>query len=180
MKDEKVKKSAGSSKKATGPTKETTHSSNSIDVDAELQQIYDDALKAGLSPQQVNDCFKAEVFLPRKRSKWVVASAAMVPLAVLLYFVAFRADMIQDGVEYVDGYLQAKECLIESNPFTMEMLRPLANCSVMCKNLEEGVPRVDNITRDDFMKNYARTGRPLLVTGVASKWPALDVSHGAR
>lgn len=173
MKEAQAAKSAERSKAEKRETE-----AESIDVDAELQQIYDDALTAGLSPRQVQECFNAEIYFPKKGAskRWMVASAAMIPLAVLIYLVAYRADMIQDSVEYMDAYLQERQCLIEQNPFTMEMLRPLANCSAMCQGLEDGVPRLETISKEDFMNNFAKTGRPLLVTGVASKWPALDVS----
>eukprot|EP00117_Sycon_ciliatum_P009768 scpid72451/ scgid11932/ F-box protein At5g06550 len=157
------------------PEREPVRPVQTVDLDAELQQIYDDALLAGLSPSEVQSAFKAEIYFPKKRrpvGKWLV-SAAVVPLAMLLYVFFYRAEMIDTNVAALEDYLQDTQCLVEQSALTMEMFRPLAKCEAMCKDLGDTFPRVDNITREDFMKNYAGTGKPLLVTGVASQWPAL-------
>ena len=37
------------------------------------------------------------------------------------------------------------------------------------------VPRLESITREDFISKYAYSGRPLVVTGVTKNWTALNV-----
>jgi len=44
----------------------------------------------------------------------------------------------------------------------------------MCKSLTS-IPRVENISQEEFRKHYAYTGIPLVVTNATSKWTAFKV-----
>ena len=65
-------------------------------------------------------------------------------------------------------------CIIDHNEASMEFVRPVTNCKAMCEGLTE-VPRFESITREEFLKNYAYTGRPLVVTGGTRNWTAMKV-----
>lgn len=65
-------------------------------------------------------------------------------------------------------------CIIDHNEASLEFLRPMTNCAAMCNGLTE-VPRFDSITREEFIKTYAYTGRPIVVTGGTRNWTAMKV-----
>ncbi len=64
-------------------------------------------------------------------------------------------------------------CIFDHTLPSLEMGRPLANCS-FCKDLSE-VPKVGNVSKDAFTKNFAYSGIPLVVTNATSDWTAFDV-----
>ena len=53
------------------------------------------------------------------------------------------------------------------------MFRPIESCE-MCSNLNE-IQRVENISKEDFLNDYAYTGVPVVITGAISNWTALKV-----
>ena len=64
-------------------------------------------------------------------------------------------------------------CLVsELAPFS-EVSSPIINCD-MCRGVKEA-PRISNLGREDFIRNYAYAGRPILVEGAVSNWSALQV-----
>lgn len=69
--------------------------------------------------------------------------------------------------------LSGSACLLtEVSPFG-EVVTPTVDCKI-CEGATEA-PRLSNLSRDDFIRNYAYTSRPILVVGAVSHWSALDV-----
>ncbi len=64
-------------------------------------------------------------------------------------------------------------CLVnEVSPFG-EIVTPLVDCSI-CEGVT-GAPRFSNISQDEFVKNYAYNGKPILVEGAVLHWSAIKV-----
>lgn len=65
-------------------------------------------------------------------------------------------------------------CLISNNLLVMELARPAVSCD-MCKGIDH-VPTVDGdtFTKEQFLRDFAYTGVPLLVKGGAKNWTALS------
>ena len=64
-------------------------------------------------------------------------------------------------------------CLVnEVSPFG-EILTPLVSCK-MCEGVT-GAPRLTNLSKEDFVRNYAYNGRPILVEGAVLHWSAIKV-----
>ncbi|XP_005112790.1 uncharacterized protein LOC101850228 [Aplysia californica] len=68
--------------------------------------------------------------------------------------------------DFVD-LLRESDCLLSSNHLLDEMFRPPMPCDV-CRQLDS-VPEVQNISRDDFRRNYAYSGVPVVVRGAARR-----------
>lgn len=64
-------------------------------------------------------------------------------------------------------------CIVANNLLLMELSRPGVSCDV-CKNISR-VPTVDGDTfsKEEFLRDYAYNGIPLLVKGGAKNWTAL-------
>jgi histone arginine demethylase JMJD6 len=76
---------------------------------------------------------------------------------------------------YYDGFtdLTKENCAFVAPEITSVMFRPINDCS-MCMNLKE-IKRVENITKEQFLNEYAYTGVPVVITGAISNWTALKV-----
>ena len=64
-------------------------------------------------------------------------------------------------------------CLISEVTPLGEALIPFVDCKI-CENVTE-VPRLTNLSREEFVHKYAYTSKPILVVGAALGWPALEV-----
>ena len=69
--------------------------------------------------------------------------------------------------------LDKEECVV-TNPVPLRaMTLPPANCFSLCQGLEQ-LPVVENLTSDEFLTQYAYTGRPVLVRAATVNWTAKD------
>ena len=68
--------------------------------------------------------------------------------------------------------LAEEPCLVNVNEIFGEMTRKLTNCSLMCEGLAN-IPRVSNLSKEEFVLKYAYSGRPVVVEDAATNWSAL-------
>ncbi len=54
-----------------------------------------------------------------------------------------------------------------------EAVAPLVDCSI-CEGVT-GAPRLSNLSQEEFVKNYAYNGKPILVEGAVLHWSAIKV-----
>ena len=92
----------------------------------------------------------------------------------LIFFKLIPALMALSIIMYpILNMVTGATCLLTKiSPFG-EVMMPVVNCD-MCKNVLEA-PRLSNLGRDDFIRNYAYKGKPILVEGAASNWSAVEV-----
>lgn len=64
-------------------------------------------------------------------------------------------------------------CLVSGVSPIGEVVSPILDCD-MCRGVNEA-PRLSDLGKEDFIRNYAYTGKPLLVEGAVSNWSALHV-----
>ena len=63
-------------------------------------------------------------------------------------------------------------CLIDNNLIVSELTRPVFNCE-LCRDLTQ-IEHVTNISREEFLRKYAYTTVPVVITGATADWKALD------
>lgn len=66
-----------------------------------------------------------------------------------------------------------EECALIMPDLLNSVLRPVDNCG-MCHRLTE-IKRVSNISKEEFLRNYAYTGVPVIITDAIKNWSALKV-----
>lgn len=145
-----------------------------LDIVRELCDLYQEALDSGMPEKTVQGCYLAEArrqCTARAARRWANWRFWIFVIFSVASAVIYGLDAASLGI-----MLSSLKCIVPNNPLIQEAARPLANCAVMCSGLQNGVPTVRNISADDFLKKHARTGRPLLVTDVAKKWKAVEVS----
>lgn len=136
-------------------------------MDQELSAIIDDALKLNMAQDEI----KKLLGIDRRKivkigsTTWILVMSLSLVIAVLLGTSEYGSNFLRNlGEEY---------CLIDHTLSSLEISRPIANCS-MCQGLKS-VPRVENISQREFRIYYAYSGVPLVVTNATSKWTAFKV-----
>lgn len=136
-------------------------------MDKELSALLDDAVRANMSQDEIKKLLGIDRRkLPEKTLNfWTFAITVVFVLAVLLGNNEIGKNFLRD--------LQDEYCLIDHTLSSLEVSRPITNCS-MCRSLTS-VPRVKNISQREFRMHYAYTGVPLVVTNATKKWSAFKV-----
>lgn len=141
----------------------------------ELAVLFSDlrekSLKGGETLDSIRAEFLRQVVTDRERStsskkkslKWFV----IVVLPVVLAFAGYYFDVIE--------MLHVKEepCLLNVNEIFIEVTRKRTNCSLLCDGLTE-IPRVSDLSKQEFATKYAYTGRPVVVVDGAKNWSAIE------
>ena len=144
----------------------------SSDSHTELQNLFaglrKEAQKSGVTNEEICSEFLRTVKGPKsKKARSWLKIFTFIVLPVLLsvggYFLFnFLAEHYKEDV-----------CLINFNEIVGEVSRKITNCSLMCEGLTE-LPRISNLTKEEFVDKFAYNGRPVVVTDAAVNWTALQ------
>ena len=99
--------------------------------------------------------------------------SVIVGLMAVFWGVVFGFQNPKELIKKFQQSYQSTVCLVDHTEVSLEFMRPVTNCTAMCKGMKE-VPRLSSITQEEFLKTYAYTGRPLVVTGATANWTALN------
>ena len=150
------------------------------DVIERIKKILADAKARGLTKKELNTFLRDNGYLPAdKKTDEVVVEGSSVynksfsmlnKLIFKVYPVLFLISLfLYPLFKFVSG----SPCLIsEFSPFG-EVTIPFIDCNV-CVGVT-GAPRLSNLSQEDFVKNYAYTGKPILVEGAVLNWSAIEV-----
>ena len=137
---------------------------SSKDVLKELDSVCREAKRQNIGIDKVwHDLLGPTSDAPKPKS---FATRKLLPLLVLILSVGVAFVLRK---EIIGGLIGDKErCIISTNPFLMEMGRPLADCG-MCEGLDS-VPVYDGISRAEFADKFAYSNRPVLVKNGTAGW----------
>ena len=150
----------------------------------EFLQLRSNALKRGLSDQQVREATKNPSAKSGRDGRDVCCSdktwRGKLETFVLTHRVAVAVALMATIVGalttayhlFLWEYAATTPCLVENNVFTDEMYRPPVNCD-MCRDVHR-VPEERDLSPTDFYSKYAFTGRPVLVKGATANWTAME------
>ena len=138
------------------------------------------AKELGIKDSQVSK-IAALKSLQRKRltgSRFVLASVAFGLLGVLcgIGVVLHQQDLVTHQslykfMQYVTDFDMDKDiCVIPYPEIILDMFRPPVNCS-LCKEVHK-VDRVSALSREEFVRKYAYTGRPVVISDGTKDWTA--------
>ena len=76
---------------------------------------------------------------------------------------------------YFDGFtdLTKESCALVAPEIASIMFRPINDCS-MCANLKEIQKIESTVSKEEFLREYAYTGIPVVISGAISNWTALN------
>ena len=146
-------------------------SSRSVEELAVLfSDLREKSLKSGESLESVRSEFLREVAKNRlssfskTKSKrfWILLILPVVVSVAFYYF---------DVIELLK--LKEELCLLNVNEIFIELTRKPTNCSLVCEGLTE-IPRVSNLSKEEFATKYAYTGRPVVIIDAAKNWSATE------
>ncbi|XP_002155363.1 uncharacterized protein LOC100211992 isoform X1 [Hydra vulgaris] len=151
-------------------------------MDVTLNKLFLEALSNGLEQCDIENAINKRRILVPKYSKNPRRSIYIGTVLVLIAFL-FGAQLPKNehsspwqyATEIFKSYIFSwdSSCLIGFSGMTIEIVRPLEDCS-FCKDLKE-VPIVYNITKEYFLKHHAYTGVPVLVKQGTGNWTALRI-----
>lgn len=141
------------------------------EVIARIRRMIREAKSGGMTGKEIKRCFQEKGYRYEEEFDPYTKSCSILNcLLFKVYPVIFLLLMLSYPlVRMLSGYA----CLlVEVSPFG-EVVNPMVNCDI-CEGVT-GAPRLRNLSRDDFMRNYAYTSRPILVEGAVLNWSAVEV-----
>ena len=139
----------------------------------ELASLFSDlrekSIKAGEKVENVRWEFLREVYsVPRANAP----SSFNFSWSKVLWFIILPAVAIFLGWTFMDTD-SATRCLVDTEiVYLNEIARKPSECSLMCEGVNE-VPRVTNLSKEDFIAKYAYSGHPVVITDAAQNWSAV-------
>lgn len=134
-----------------------------------FSDLREKSLRGGETLENVRSEFLRQVGKDRDTtsSKWRSLKWFLI---VILPVVLAIAGYYFEGIEL----LKVKEqlCLVDINEIFIEVTRKRTNCTLLCEGLTE-IPRVSNLSKQEFVSRYAYNGRPVVITDGAKNWSAV-------
>ena len=139
-----------------------------------LKGITKRAKSKGATDEEILACLKAKGY-SRETSQELSPYQRSLSLLNCLLFKVYPIVFALALLAYpIFKMMTGSPCLlIEISPFG-EAVTPVVNCESVCVGVTEA-PRLTNLSKDNFIRNYAYTSKPILVVGAVSNWSALDV-----
>ena len=132
-----------------------------------------------LKDPEIKKCFAKEMNRQHRSKQrsfglclWLIVPGI---LSMIVGVVALATHNLvpRDLSEFVGDQLKSMPCLLDHNEISLELTRPLFNCS-LCEGLKE-VPTETNLSQAKFEELYAYTSIPVVVRGTAEQWEARNV-----
>lgn len=143
--------------------------SNKVDELASLfSNLREKSIKAGEKVENVRWEFLREVYIaPRAKKTTFNFSWNKV-----FWFIALPTLAIYLSLSFKDTDSSTR-CLIDPEVMLLnDITRKPSDCSQMCEGVTE-VPRVSNLSKEDFIATYAYSARPVVITDAAKNWSAI-------
>ncbi|XP_067043156.1 bifunctional arginine demethylase and lysyl-hydroxylase JMJD6-like [Acropora muricata] len=92
----------------------------------------------------------------------------------IVWLIALPTLVVVLGLFLMDSDLDfSAPCLINTETLLLnDITRKPSDCSLMCEGVEE-VPRISNLSKEEFIATYAYSARPLIITDAAKNWSAV-------
>ena len=153
--------------------------------DVDLQKVTDAfrALRKKAKELGIKDSQLAKIAalrtLQKKRVTCFVLTSVVFGLLGILFgvgFVLYQQELLTHQSLYkfaqkiMDFDIEKDNCLIPYPEIILDMFRPPVDCSI-CKEVHQ-VDRVSSLSKQEFVRKYAYTGRPVVITDGTKGWTA--------
>lgn len=137
------------------------------DLVSRFSGLREKCIKSGESIENIRWEFLREVYCvpsPKKTSSFFNWSK-------ILWFIILPALAVFWGWSFVENV--DNPCLIEPELVLFnDISRKPSECSLLCEGVNE-IPRVSNLSKEEFIAKYAYSGRPVVITDAAKNWSAV-------
>lgn len=103
--------------------------------------------------------------------KFMISLAGLVILPLLAAYLGILIDNGFNASAFHNSISKDESCLMHTPLTITEMARPMVNCMSVCQGMDE-VPIVEDMTKEEFLKSHAYSGRPVLVRHATMSWTA--------
>lgn len=134
-----------------------------------VRKVIKGARERGMSDEDIGKCFRRNGYV-ETADPWQRGRSLLNCLLFKVYPAIFAVLLVSYPLFRLAGGYAC--LLVEVSPFG-EAVNPVMDCKI-CEGVTEA-PRLTNLSKDDFMRNYAYTSRPILVVGAVLNWSAVDV-----
>ncbi|CAH3162777.1 unnamed protein product [Porites lobata] len=135
-----------------------------------FSELREKSIKAGEKVENIRWEFLREVYNVPGGNK--LTSSSSISLNKVIWFILLPAVVVFLGLSVVD-LDSTSPCLVDTEMvFWNEITRKPSECSKMCVDVAE-VPRVSNLSKKEFIANYAYNGHPVVITDAAQNWSAV-------
>lgn len=141
-------------------------SSKIDDLVSRFTDLREKCIKSGETVENVRWEFLREVYRippPTKTSNFNWSK--IIWFAILPVLTAFWGWSFLENID--------SPCLVDPElVYFNEISRKPSECSLLCQGVNE-IPRVSNLSKEDFIAKYAYSGRPVVITDAAKNWSAV-------
>lgn len=136
------------------------------------------AKELGIKDSQLAKIAAVKSLQKKRLSCFVLASIVFGLVGILcgLGLILFQQGVISSRSLYsaaqnvMDFDMDKDFCLIPYPEIILDMFRPPVNCT-MCQDVHN-VDRVSNLSKEEFVRKYAYTSRPVVITDGTKDWTA--------
>lgn len=135
-----------------------------------FSELREKSIKAGEKVENIRWEFLREVYdVPGEKK---LTNSSSISLNKVIWFILLPVVVVFLGLSVVNVD-STSPCLVDTEMvFWNEITRKPSECSKMCVDVEE-VPRVSNLSKKEFIANYAYNGHPVVITDAAQNWSAV-------
>ena len=139
------------------------------DLASQFSQLREKCIKLGESVENIRWEFLREVY---RVPPTLTSTSSFFTWNKIIWFVILPAIAAYWGLSVWENDSSSR-CLVEPDVvFINEIARTQSDCSLLCEGVNE-IPRVSNLSKEEFMSTYAYSGRPVVITDAAKNWSAV-------
>jgi hypothetical protein len=141
------------------------------DLTTHFLDLYSKYAQKGISAEEITRQLEQHIRNPalkapnRNVKSKQVGSGRLILLSILVaalsVLLLIQRNWVLELLDSAQGYVSNEPCVIESNMISMEITRPLFNCSI-CMNITE-IDVLEDISQEEFTLKYAFTKVPVLI-----------------
>ena len=142
---------------------------NEDELKRDFDVLFIRAKSLGLSQQDIGELCSVRKISERKWTRMFLIMSIFAIGALAAVAVQLRVYQLP-RLSQIMGYTEEEQCFLDLYEPISDMMRPVVDCKI-CEHVRQ-IDRVTNLSHADFMKNYAFTGRPVVVTDGMKDWSA--------
>lgn len=136
------------------------------DLSSRFSDLREKCIKSGESVDTIRWEFLREVYRLPTEAK----TSSFFNRSNIIWFIILPALAVFWGRSILDT---DTPCLVEPEfVFLNDIARKPSECSLLCEGINE-IPKVSNLSKEEFIATYAYSGRPVVITDAAHNWSAV-------
>ena len=137
------------------------------DLVSRFSSLREKCIKSGESIGNIRFEFLREVYSIPSTNK----TSSFLSWSAILWFIILPALAAFWGYSFLENVYDP--CLLEPDAVLLnDISRKPSECSLLCEGVNK-IPRVSNLSKEEFIAKYAYSGRPVVIIDAAKNWSAV-------